>query len=271
MLFATASGEDLMTKGSNRHSDLPQVFLSAIDEERFGIRTAKASSITLDVLPLVIDYCHANKVTLLIARTLTSDLPVAQAMERHGFIMMDGLIYYVRDLNKTPIPSVSGDVLIRTIRPGEEEKVRLVAAESFRGYFGHYHADSKLDRTKCDETYVSWAVRSCLLREVADEVLVADLGGNIVGFATLRLNSSEEGEGVLFGVAPSAQRRGIYRQMLLGGVEWCLSKRATRMILSTQIINVAVQKVWIRVGFEPTHSYYTFHKWFDERLPIIEK
>jgi hypothetical protein len=24
-----------------------------------------------------------------------------------------------------------------------------------------------------------------------------------------------------------------------------------------------VQKVWCRQGFEPSKSYYTFHKWFD--------
>jgi GNAT superfamily N-acetyltransferase len=248
-----------------------QVFLSSIDEERFGIRTAKAPNVTLDILPSVIEFCHANNVTLLIARTLTSELPVAQAMERNGFNLMDTLVYYLRDLKKKPIPSMIGDVLIHAIRPGEEEKVKLVAAESFRGYFGHYHADPRLDSTKCDETYVSWAVRSCLSHGVADEVLVADSQGNVIGFATLRLNSPEEGEGVLFAVAPSAQRRGIYRQMLIGGMEWCLSNEATRMILSTQIINVAVQKVWMRVGFEPSHSYYTFHKWFDERTPIIEK
>ena len=271
MLFATASGEDLMTKECNVNSAVPQVSLSAIDEERFGIRTAKAPRVTLDVLPLVIDFCHENNVTLLIARTLTSDLPVAQAMERQGFILMDTLVYYAQDLNQPPIPSLSEDVLIRTIRPGEEEKVRLVAAESFRGYFGHYHADSKLDRTKCDETYVSWAVRSCLSHEVADEVLVAELEGTVMGFAAVRLNNPDECEGVLFGVTPSAQRRGVYRQMLLGVMKWCLSKRATRMIISTQIINVAVQKVWIRLGYELTHSYYTFHKWFDERPPVIEK
>ena len=261
----------MMTKESNRHSGLPHVFLSPIDEKRFGVRTAKAPHITLETLPSIIEFCHANNVTLLIARTLTSDLQVAQAMEREGFNLMDTLVYYLCDLKKIPIASAIRDVVIRTIRPGEEEKVKLVAAESFHGYFGHYHADPRLDRTKCDETYESWAVRSCLSHEVADEVLVTDSQGTVIGFATLRLNSPEEGEGVLFGVAASAQRRGIYRQMLIGGMEWCLGKGATRMIVSTQIINVAVQKVWIRLGFEPSDSYYTFHKWFDERPPIIEK
>jgi hypothetical protein len=43
---------------------------------------------------------------------------------------------------------------------------------------------------------------------------------------------------------------------------WCASRGAARMMVSTQINNVAVQKVWARLGFEPNYAYYTFHKWF---------
>ncbi len=141
--------------------------------------------------------------------------------------------------------------------------IKAIAAKCFRGYFGHYHADEKLDRSKCDEAYISWAYRSCVSRDVADEVLVADLAGSIVGFASLRLNSEQEGEGILFGVAPSAQRKGIYRSLLINSMQWCLSKGARHMIYSTQITNIAVQKVLVRLGFVPSNAYYTFHKWFD--------
>jgi len=110
-----------------------------------------------------------------------------------------------------------------------------------------------------------WAFRSCVSRDVADEVLVAHVAGSIIGFFTLRLNSPEEGEAVVGGVAPSARGRGIYRSFIIHGMEWCLSQGATRMLVSTQITNIAVQKVWTRLGFEPSHAYYTFHKWFDTR------
>jgi hypothetical protein len=30
-----------------------------------------------------------------------------------------------------------------------------------------------------------------------------------------------------------------------------------RLIISTQVTNVAVQKIWTRLGFEPVRSYYT--------------
>ncbi len=243
-------------------TDSALVSLSAIDEERFGIRTARASGVTLDRLSSVLEFCRNHDVVLLIARCPTSEVRVVQAVEREEFALMDTLVYYARDLTKTPIPADNGKVLVRPLRKGEEKQVAATAAESFHGYYGHYHADERLDRAKCDEAYTSWAVRSCVSREVADEVLVADLKNTIVGFATLRLNSPEEGEGVLFGVVPSAQGYGIYRSFMIRGMEWCRSKGATHMVVSTQINNIAVQKVWTRVGFELSHSYYTFHKWF---------
>lgn len=244
--------------------DLPQVYLSAIDEDRFGIRTARVSNVTADKLLSVIDFCETNNVVFLIARCQSSEIKATQAMENHGFILMDTLVYYEQKLFKTKIPSDTGSALVRPIKSGEEDEVKTIATKSFKGYFGHYHADSRLDREKCDEVYSSWALRSCISKEVANEVLVAEIEDTIVGFATLRLNSSDEGEGVLFGVAPDAQNLGIYRSFMINGMNWCRSKGAMRMVVSTQINNIAVQKVWSRLGFEFSYAYYTFHKWFDK-------
>jgi len=238
------------------------VYLSAIDEERFGFRTARAQDLTASALPGVLAACHASGVTLCIARCGVADIRAAQAMEQAGFALMDTLVYYARNLTTVPLPSDAGGLQVRPVRPGEEERVKAVAARSFGGYCGHYHADEQLDRAAVDEIYPSWAWRSCVSRDVADEVLVADLDGTILGFATLRLNSPEEGEGVLFGVAPFAQGRGIYRSFMIHGMRWCQAKGVSRMVVSTQLTNVAVQKVWTRVGFEFSHAHYTFHKWF---------
>lgn len=241
------------------------VYLSEIDESRFGFPIARANHVTMDKLPEVLDFCAANNVRMLIARCPSNDLTTAQAMEQDGFRLMDTLVYYACNLKKKPIPALDpSPVIIRPVRPEETDRVQEVARGAFQGYYGHYHADPRLDRAKSDEAYVSWAVRSCTSREVADEVLVAELDGTVAGFATLRMNSPEEGEGVLFAIAPEAQGHGIYRLFMVSGMHWCAEQGAERMVVSTQITNIAVQKVWCRVGFEPSYSFYTFHKWFDE-------
>jgi GNAT superfamily N-acetyltransferase len=183
-------------------------------------------------------------------------------MEREGFSLMDTLVYCFRDLLKASIPLNLVKNTIRPLGPGEEEAVRTVASEAYREYPGHYHADEKLDRAKCREAYVSWALRSCASRQMADEVLVAEVEGSIVGFITLRFNSPEEGEAVVGGVLSSAQGQGIYRDFIIRCMEWFYQRGGKRMVVSTQITNIAVQKVWAKLGFEPSHAYYTFHKWF---------
>jgi RimJ/RimL family protein N-acetyltransferase len=245
--------------------DQSQIKLSSIDEERFGIRTARALVSSLEELRSANDFCRANDVTLLIARCPTSQTQTAQEMEREGFLLMDTLVYYTRDLEKTPLPSDQPNASIRLIRPGEEEAVKAIATETFGDYLSHYHSDDRLDRAKCNEVYPSWAYRSCVSREVADDILIAEMDGSVVGFVTLQLSSPQEGAVVLGGVSHSAQGYGIYRSFLIRGMDWLLSKGATRMIVSTQITNIAVQKVWARIGFELAHAKYTFHKWFDSQ------
>jgi GNAT superfamily N-acetyltransferase len=237
------------------------IAFSEIDSDRFGVRIARAH-LGSGSLPPVLQFCISQQIDLLIARCLTTEFGTVHQMSEAGFLLMDALVYYAFDLSRRPIPDESPKVQIRTFRPEDKAQVQEVAAASFQGYFGHYHADPRLDRKKSDEGYTSWAVRSCVSKEVADEVLIAEREGRVVGFATLRINSPQEGEGVLFGVAPEAQGLGIYRSFMLSGMQWCKKQGVQRMVVSTQITNIAVQKVWCRVGFEPSHSYYTFHKWF---------
>jgi GNAT superfamily N-acetyltransferase len=238
------------------------IALSEIDRARFGVVTARDGHVTMDSLGAGLEFCRSRGVQLLIARCRTEDLGVAQEIEAAGGRLMDTLVYYVRVIVKGDLPENTCKVPIRPVRPAEGEAVRAIAREAFRGYRGHYHADPRLDPLRCDEAYQDWAQRSCTSRDVAGEVLVAD-DGALAGFATLRLNEPSEGEGVLFGVAPRAQGAGIYKAFMIEGMRWCRAQGAKRMVVSTQVTNLAVQKVWSRLGFEPSESFYTFHVWFD--------
>lgn len=239
-----------------------QVMISAIDTERFGITIARAQISSSDDLHAAVRFCEENDVSMLIARCPVDETRIAQDMEGEGFRIMDTLVYYSRNLKEMSPPDVIEAIAIRPIRDGEEQQVRDVASRAFQGYYGHYHADRRLAREKCDEGYVSWATRSSCERDDSHDVLVAASNGTIVGFATMRLNSGVEGEGVLFGIDLDYQGRGIYRAFITEGMRWCREAGAERMIVSTQINNIAVQKVWSRVGFEPMRAWYTFHKWF---------
>ena len=238
------------------------IAFSELDSTRFGIRAARAR-ITSQNLPDVLDSCDAERIDLLIARCSTGDVATMQSAEAYGFLLTDTLLYFQFDLQKRQIHRCTGDFLLRSLKPGDQDRVREIAAAAFKGYVGHYHADPRLDRRQCDEAYESWAERSCIRGLAADEVFVAERDGRLAGFGTLRLNSPEEVEGLLFAVAPEYQGRGVCGQLMVQSLEWARAQGAKRMIISTQVTNVAMQKVWCRVGFEPSHSFYTLHRWFD--------
>jgi len=245
------------------NSDAFEISLSAIDEERFGFRTARADEVTLEALPEALDFCRANRIDWLIARCRVDQLRTAQAMEREGFSLMDTQVHYTLDLGKTPIPPDTGQALVRPVRPGEEDDVAAIAREAFRGYSGHYHADDRLDRAKCNEGYTSWAARSCVSRDVASEVLVAELEGSIVGFITMRMNSPQEAEVPLAAVVPAAQRHGVHPSLHTNLMERAVSKGVVRLVGAVHVINFSMQKNLVRFGYEPSHAFFTFHKWFD--------
>ncbi|HUN54472.1 MAG TPA: GNAT family N-acetyltransferase [Smithella sp.] len=243
-------------------SDSSDVFISDIDTERFGIKTARVVGLTADRLPSILDFCAKEQVTLLIARCNLADLEAAQAMEKEGFLLMDTLVYYNLDLTRRSVPADNGVAHVRPIRIHEEEAMILVAKESFRGYCGHYHADQRLDNNKCDEAYVDWARKAYASRD-SENFLAGEIEGTIVGFGVLRMNNPDEGEMFLGGIHPDFQGQRIYHSFLCKGMEWCLSKNAKKMIISTQLKNISVQKVLIKLGFELSRGYYTYHKWFD--------
>lgn len=239
------------------------IFLSEIDKERFDIQTARVVGVTVENLSSILQFCRTKQVRLLIARCSMFDLETAQTMEKNGFLLMDTLVYYTLDIARKNIPSANGIAYFRPIRADEEEDMASVAVESFRGYFGHYHADQKLDNNKCDEAYVDWARKAFISRGTDENFQVAEIHGRIVAFGVFRMNNPDEGELFLGGIHPEFQGQGIYQAFLYRAMEWCLSKNARRIVISTQINNIAVQKILTRFGFEIAKGYYTFHKWFD--------
>jgi ribosomal protein S18 acetylase RimI-like enzyme len=232
--------------------------LSTLDEQRFGVRTARVEDVKSEAVPGILQFCSREAVQLLIARCSVEQVAAAQAMEEAGFRLMDTLVYYQCTLRD---PRASPDGLVRPLNRREEAEVEAIAKASFSNYVGHYHADPRLDPALSDETYVDWT-RRCMSGEAADAVLVVEDNGLVAGFAALRMVSPELGDLVLGAVAPAARGRGFYRMLALAGMEWCQKNGAKQMTTSTHISNFAAQKAWTRAGMSLIRAAHTFHKWF---------
>ncbi len=238
-----------------------EVRIPFLYEERFGIRIALADNVRSGTLPDILEACRADDVRMLIGRCPVEDISAAHAMEQAGFLLMDTLLYFRRRLD-LPLPP-GGDIPLRLAGPEDAPTVEALAAAVFAGYSGgHFHADERLDRAACDAVYTSWAASAVLSPDPADAVLLAEAEGAAVGFLTLRRLSPEEGEGPLIGVASAWRGRGIARALMIGGLGWLRAAGTARMLMSTHVSNTRSQRVWARLGFEPDHAFYTFHKWF---------
>lgn len=238
--------------------------LSWLEEERFGIRTARSELASAADLASIFEFCRTNQVQLLIARCPVNELPTVQAMEQQGFLLMDTLLYYERDLITAPLTIRNPEIGIRPAQSSDIQQITTVASLSFQNYGGHYHADSRLNRTQCDAAYVSWAVGCCHNKELADRVLVAEVNGSVVGFGALKCTAPDIADGRLYGVTPSVRGRGVYRALMQASLEWAKAQECMQMRYSTQITNIAAQMVCTQLGFAVSHAYYTFHRWFDE-------
>jgi dTDP-4-amino-4,6-dideoxy-D-galactose acyltransferase len=244
-----------------------RVEVSSLDEKRFGVKTAIARHFTALHWDHLRSFCLKSKVRFCIVRCAAEDLEAAHCLEENGFQWMDTLVYYGRPLSPrdgAPVPQPS--VRIRAMRSSDKATIRRVAQQAFRNYSSHYHADLNLQRAACDALYADWAIREASTRKPGRAMLVAEIAGAVVGFLSLRLNQPKEGEGVLFAVSPRWQGRGVGLALMRQGAVWCSEQGARRMIISTQITNIAAQKTFIRAGFEPVRYISTFHKWFTTPL-----
>jgi len=239
--------------------------ISTLDTERFSMSVAKVNDFFEEDIKEIVDFCNQNQIRLLIARISTNNISFAQILENHDYKLMDTLVYYKFDYLKREKPQIANSAQIENISGNSvlAKEISKIARDSFRGYFGHYHADKNLDKSKCDEIYVDWAYRSCIDSKVADAVIVVNQENEIAGFVTLKIRQDNLGELILSGVKPAYQKRGCYKNLIFSGMEWLHDKGLKKIVLSTQINNIAVQKVWARLGFEMDHSFYTFHKWFE--------
>jgi hypothetical protein len=147
---------------------------SEIDQNRFGYKTAKAFITAKQEIEKTLTFCYEKNIEFLIARCETNNLKIVQGLEDEGFKLMDTLIYYRFNLISRDIKQQNPPYLVRKASSkADADQVARVAEKAFKNYFGHYHADSRLDQNSCDAVYTDWAYRSCLDRSVADSVFVS--------------------------------------------------------------------------------------------------
>lgn len=236
--------------------------LSPLDSDRFGFPIYRARCATSDEVSTAITDSRAAGGELLILRfPCGADDILPLLSEWRGCRVADTLVHYERKTESPPVLRDMPGYAARLASLPDRTPVAALAGTLFGTYTSHYSANPRTnDAAKLSSGYAEWATsfiqedtnaRFCVLIERPEQ-------GELAAFAgSERL--SDMGHAVLFGVSEAHQKRGLYRQLIEHTIQQFAAQGCTRVQLSTQVQNVAVQKVWTRCGFELLTAEYTVH------------
>lgn len=179
----------------------------------------------------------------------------------------DRWVFPADTLTYWEVPSTSlaasdeGDAEIGIVRSDEvsdamEQAISAVVRDSFEAYGSHYSANPRLDPSQALAGYIEWAVAA--YREDPGHVVLATRHGEPIGVATLSPHVSDL-EIELAGLTPAAQGLGLYGRLLGAVGRVALAESRDRVIISTQVHNVRVQRAWVRAGLKPFAAVATVH------------
>jgi acyl dehydratase len=235
---------------------------SSLDSNRFGLNIHRETTSEIDVKSIR-KYIYQNLVDILILRveSLKKEKQSSIASLGFNFIHCDNLVYYKVDLLKETPKQLKNDLIFTEVNHTNVFELENMIPLIFRNYQNHYMSNPFLDKSGIIDGYVEWA-RAYISGENEGKIswLVSNSDNELVGFATCSYDiESKICEGILYGVLPNMSGGGIYGDLIRYTQNYFKEKEFKEMLVSTQIQNYAVQKVWTREGFYLYNSYDTYH------------
>ena len=240
---------------------------SPLETERFGY-----STIRVTIGPGPVDVGHllttieSLAADVLVVRYDAARLELASAFARSGRAVLPAgtLTYWEKPVSVTEPsrPTAPSDIEVVAADTMDAEMVsalvQKIVRASFQDYGNHYLANPLLDPSAALAGYQDWAVRS--LDANPGNVLVLTDRREPIGLATLE-SGADAGhlEILLAGLVPAAQGRRLYVSLLDGCERLAAERGARRMVISTQVHNVRVQRAWARHGLRPFAAIETVH------------
>lgn len=202
-----------------------------------------------------------NDVEVLILRlpTLTAPEHYKLLCDNYRVIHADSLLYYKNDLQKSNDSDFRNNFSFECVGEANKDCLNKIIPVIFSNYQNHYFSNPLLDRSKIISGYIEWAMSYSNVENGKIAWIVKDREKD-VAFATCYYDENKKMcDGILYGVMPEYAGRGVYSDLITFTKSFFKRKGYEQMYVSTQLQNVAVQKVWCREGFRLDHSYETYH------------
>jgi hypothetical protein len=203
---------------------------------------------------------EASAADLVIVRYPTDCLPLGRELADGADrkMLSAGTLMYWED-RRTDV--TSGTTLaVHLSQPVDLREADALLADAFRDYRNHYSYNPQTPAHVTTTGYLQWA-RTRLESGDGTGIVLYDDSGRAIGLATVRSfeTHKEVLEVELAGISVSAQAAGNYAR--LWGLVRAFADHAgvARILISTQVANVDVQRAWARLGLLPLAAYDTVH------------
>lgn len=235
------------------------VFNSEIFKINFGhIHNYDASIESQEIVKII----NSSKYDMVSVRINSTDLDAMYNFQRAGFYVVDCLVTYEFDVNKSKKPNEEYTVGFKDeLTNDDKEKLTKIASSVFK--IDRFHSDPNLKKESSDNYYYQWVKNS--FNGYADGSVVPEIDGKAVGFTTYNINNVDNTTStlVLSAVDPEYMGRRVYENMIRKGTLEML-KHSTKIRVGTQVDNVPVQRTWQKLGYKLIDVKYILHKYNKE-------
>jgi dTDP-4-amino-4,6-dideoxy-D-galactose acyltransferase len=229
----------------------------SFDSDIFGFNVAKITDIKdpTKVTDLIAEL-QSHQIQYATYRLPANCFPVIHALEKSGFILVDGLIKLTSTLEKKSpsfidINISTQDPHIRLVTIDDIPKLRSLASTVFS--LNRFYNDPVIPKQKADELFATW-IENSVKGQAADETYILSQEDNICGFITLQ----KKGHIPLVGVGEEYRGQGIAKQLVQCALARFKELDISTIEIETQIINTPAVRAYQACGFKFAESFLTF-------------
>jgi dTDP-4-amino-4,6-dideoxy-D-galactose acyltransferase len=229
------------------------------DSQFFGRRIArfKGAFLTEPDIDNIRIWCEDNRIDCLYFLANSTDARTSRLAERNNFNLVDIRVTLEITLKAKPATSQAG-LNVRSALARDIPMLQTIARASHRD--SRFYYDGNFPGSLCDALYEVWIEKSC--RGWAQTVLVAEDGGEPVGYISCHLPTPTTGKIGLVGVGQKAQGKGLGKGLVDAALRSFTEQGVESVMVVTQGRNVRAQRLYQRCGFVTRSVELWFHKWF---------
>lgn len=175
------------------------------------------------------------------------------------YSVVDGHLTFALDLTATPSPaSLQNELEMTPITADRADDLGRLIDSSFDGYLNHYSANPILCDADWKSGYKDWASTVISPGAPHRKGWIVSRDGTPVGFGTFVFEDHQV-RSMLYGIDPSARGGGLYTRMFRLFAAMFRADGYTTFVNSTQLDNLASQRVWTAAGSRVLNSEVTVH------------